>query len=228
MEKKKDDSHQRNRFVHRVTNELATNAKIKDIAASVDLSQPTVKRLLRRIRDGEFDHVDVTLFTPKRKGRKPKVSKQKTVRVKEILTSQRTATLAIAKNALHEEGIDLSITTTWRLAQMEGLTVQKISLKPNAVFTARMTEQRFLYAQRVDVILDEELWFLDESGFNLHLAPIRCWSMAGETPVQPVAPNRQENLSLLMCISPDGVRHYVMHDGSFYASEFIVFLTEMA
>ena len=30
--------------------------KIKDIAASVDLAQSTVKRLLRKIRAGEFDY----------------------------------------------------------------------------------------------------------------------------------------------------------------------------
>ena len=133
-----------------------------------------------------------------------------------------------SKNALMEENISISVTTTWRLARMERLTVQKVSLKPSVVFTARMTELRFQHAQRVNDIPDEELWFLDESGFNIHLAPLRRWSPAGETPVQPVPPNRQENLSLLMCTSSDGVKHFGMKDGAFHSSEFVVFITEMA
>ena len=201
---------------------------IKDIAANVDLAESTVKRLLRKIRAGEFDFGESILFTPKRKGRKPILSSEKAARVKAILTADPTATLETARNALLEENVSVSVTTTWRLARMERLTVQKVSLKPNIVFTARMTEMRFQYAQRVEEIPDQELWFLDESGFNLHLASTRRWAVAGETPVQPVPPNRQENMSLLMCISLNGVRHFVMQDGAFHSSEFVVFLTEMA
>ena len=74
--------------------------KIKDIAASVDLAQSTVKRLLRKIRAGEFDYGETILFTPKRKGRKPAVSREKSARVKVVLTTDPTATLATAKTPL--------------------------------------------------------------------------------------------------------------------------------
>ena len=114
-------------------------------------------------------------------------------RVKEILTSSKTATLGTAKQVLAQENVFLGRSTIHRIAQREHLSNQKIALKPDIVFTERMAEMRFDYAEE-DGMFDEELWFLDETGFNLHVAPNRCWSEVGETPVQPVTPGKGQNL----------------------------------
>ena len=67
---------------------------------------------------------------------------------------------------------------------------------------------------------EEQLWFLDESEFNLHTAPLRAWSQRGETPVQPVHANRQRNVTLLMVVTPDGIKHFELRDGAFKARAF--------
>ena len=96
------------------------------------------------------------------------------------------------------------------------------------VYGPRIINDRFNYARRVNEMSDEELWFLDESGFNLHIAPLRCWSRVGRTPVQRVRPNRGVNVSLLMCISTEGVVFFVVKSGSFKAPDFIDFVEGLA
>ena len=100
--------------------------------------------------------------------------------------------------------------------------------KPAAVFTRRITQQRFDYATRVNDKPDQELWFLDESGFNLHVAPLRCWSVVGVTPVEAVPVNRGKNVSLLMLIAPDGIVFYETKQGAFNGSDFVLFLEALA
>ena len=101
-------------------------------------------------------------------------------------------------------------------------------MKAHVVFDDAMTERRLEYATAVDGMRGISLWFLDESGFNLHLAPMRSWSERGRTPVQPVPANRQQNVSLLMCISEDGVMGFELNDGAFNANSFTVFLANLA
>ena len=114
------------------------------------------------------------------------------------------------------------------MARSGGLTHQTISYKPSVVFTPRITQARFVYAEEVLDMPDEELWFLDESGFNLHLAPVRCWSDCGRTPVHAVPANRGKNVSLLMCIGHDGIKFHEMKVGAYNATEFVVFLQGLA
>ena len=113
-------------------------------------------------------------------------------------------TVARAKAELHRRGVDMSSSTIWRIStKLLHLSHKKISTKPAVVFDDQVTEQRFDYAQRVNELPDQELWFLDESGFNLHIAPLRCWAPKGtRPPVLAVPTNRGVNVSLLMCISP--------------------------
>ena len=145
-------------------------------------------------------------------------------RVRDILTSAPTETIDTAKERLNNDGVEVSRSSIWRMARSQQLSHQMIVPKPAAVFTRRITQQRFEYAQQVNGRPDQVLWFLDESGFNLHLGPLRCWSDVGVTPVQAVPANRGQNVSLLMCIAPDGIVFYETKCGSFKASDFVAFL----
>ena len=202
---------------------------IKQIAHSVGLCDSTVKKFLKKMREGVFDcEDDQVVYIPERKGRKPILDEQDVEAVKTVLTETATATLTSAKERLEENGVSVGKTTIWRTAQKAGLSYQKISYKPAVVFTRRIINERRQYAQRIHECADQEVWFLDESGFNLHIAPLRCWSTSGETPVQAVAPNRGKNISLLMCISSDGIQLQELHEGAFTATEFVVFLQSLA
>ena len=69
---------------------------IKEIAENVGVSNSTAKIVVRKIREGMFDSEGEVHFTIKRKGRKPKVTNEIASRVKEVLTSSKTATLGTA------------------------------------------------------------------------------------------------------------------------------------
>ena len=201
---------------------------IKEIAENVGVSDPTAKNVVLKMREGMFDCEDEVRFDIKKTGRKSKVTRENARRVREILTSSSTSTLGTAKQILEQENVFLSKSTLCRVARSEGLSIQKISLKPDVVFTERVMELRYDYADQVSCLFVEELWFLDETGFNLHVAPIRCWSDVGHTPIEAVAPSKGQNISLLMCISSDGIKHFELKDGAYKSPEFVSFIQELA
>ena len=190
---------------------------IKVIAENVGISYTTAKKVVKQIREGMFDSDGVVHYTNKKSGRKPKVTSETASRVKEVLTATTRTTLATAKQILETENILLSKSTIHRIAQRERLSHQKISLRPEIVFSERVLQLRSDYAEEVNGLDDEELWFLDETGFNLHVSPIRCWSEVGQTPVQPVQPSKGKNMSVLMCIASEGIQHFEMKEGAYRA-----------
>ena len=199
-----------------------------EIAENVGLSASALYRLMCRIYNGDMESGENNVFIPTKKGRPSLQTPATMARVKELLTQRPTATLESTKEALENEGIFVSVATIWRIAQSAGLSHQKIVPRTAVVFTPRNVQQRFDYSQRVDVIPDAELWFLDESGFNLHLAPQRCWSDLGQTPVQAVPANRGRNRSLLMCISSSGIMLHDVKDGGYKAADFVVFIQALS
>ena len=203
---------------------------LKRIALSIGLSIATVYRLLRKIKDGDIVRDNRVVLPATVKGRKRVCNSRKVEIVREVMTSDRAMTLERGQAELHQMGIDMSTSTLWRVTTKQlHLSHKKISTKPAVVFDEQVTEQRFDYAQRVNELPDQELWFLDESGFNLHIAPLRCWApKGGRPPVLAVPTNRGVNVSLLMCISPDGIVNYQIKRGSFKAADFVEYLQALA
>ena len=175
---------------------------LKQIASTLGVSLSTVYRVLQKIRSGELVRDKKVVFPVKAKGRKKKYNSRTVAAVKDVLTSDPTMTLEMARATLQRRGINISQTTIWRIAtKVLDLMHEKISTRPFAVFNADMADKRFDYGQMVNQFNGQELWFLDESGFDLHIAPLRRLARRGTRPVQAVPTNRGVNVSLLMCIS---------------------------
>ena len=68
---------------------------------------------------------------------------------------------------------------------------------------------------------NDELLFLDETGFNLHIGVTRSWMDVGKTPVVVVPANKGQNVSALVCISTSGVVSIAIKDGAFNSVDFI-------
>ena len=194
---------------------------IKNTAEKVGISFTTAKKLLRDIRCGNYDCGDMIVYHAMPKGRKPVRNEKNETRVKEVLTQSTTVTLEKAKEILAAENINMSRATICRIAKDQDLSYQKTTSRAGVVFTRDSIEKRHDYAVQVDGIPNHLVWFLDETEFTLHIAPLRAWSKRGKTPVQPVPANRQTNLSLLMCIGHDGVKYTAHRDGAFTAKAFL-------
>ena len=176
---------------------------------------------------GEFDEDELLNFELVNKGRKVKTTPEMAQMAKDHLTQSRTATLATAKSHLEEAGIVLGKTTIWRLVHGESLSFKRTALKGEVTLTQRVVELRVLYANRVVNIPDDQLLFLDETGFNLHLGVTRAWFEVGQTPVLVVPTNKGKNVSALVCISTDGIKNMMIKDGAYNSVDFVNYLTDL-
>lgn len=201
---------------------------VRQIAESVGVSVSAVYKLLARIRDGFEGEGDNIVFVPAKRGRRTVIDAETGERVKAFLTATPTATISDAKEMLETGGVRVCRSTVWRMARREGLSHQMIAPKPAVVFTPRIVQARHDYAQRVVDMADAELWFIDESGFNLHLGPRRCWAEVGHTPVLEVPTNRGKNVSLLMCVTSERIVFSETKNGAYRAADFVMFLQALA
>ena len=217
-------------IVTRFTNEYNKNsgASLKKIAETVGISYHTAKNLMRKIRLGDYNSGDKIVYFSVAKGRKPVRNEANERRVVEVLTQSTTMTLEKAKEVLAAENIRMSRATISRIAKDQKLSYQKTTSRAASVFTRDSNEKRHNYAVRVHEIPNNLIWYLDESGFNLHIVPDRSWAKKGKTPVQRVPANRQRNLSLLICIGHDGVKSYELRDGAFISKTFLVYIKRLA
>ena len=196
-------------------------ATINAIAATVGISESAAKNILRKIGNGDYDCGEKILYRPKKKGRKPVRNEANERRVVEVLTYATTMTMEKAKDVLALENINMSVATISRIAHDQGLSFQKTTSRAGVVFTPDMIRKRHDYAVIVDEIPDEQLWYINGSGFNLHIAPLRAWAPKGTPPTQKVVANREANLTLLMVIGPDGIKYFELLDGAFDSKAFL-------
>ena len=97
----------------------------------------------------------------------------------------------------------MSIEIISRIAEYQRLLYQKTTSMAGGLFS-RDLEQRFIFAVLVNRIPDEHLWFIVESGSNLHTAPLRAWAPKGRPQTKQVMANRETNVTLLMVIALTG------------------------
>ena len=196
-----------------------------EIARVVDLSYSCVKSVMKKI--GEMDDEELQEFEVVKLGRKVKATPEMARMVKDHLTQSRMATLSTAKRHLEDAGIVLGKTTIWRLVHSDSLSFKRTALKGEVTLTQRVIESRVAYATLVNSIPDDQLLFLDETGFNLHLGVTRAWSEVGQTPVLVVPTNKGTNVSALVCISTAGIKSIEVKDGAFNSTDFVSFLTDL-
>ena len=149
---------------------------LKQIALAHGVSLSTVYRVLQKIRSGELVHDNRVVMPAKVEGRRMAHNSRTAAIVEELLTTGSPKTLEMARAQLDEMGTRISISTIWLIAKELGLKHKQITTRPAVVFDPVTAGRRFDYAQQVNQIHDQELWFRDESRFNLHIAPLRRWA----------------------------------------------------
>ena len=92
-------------FVHMVN--ASENTNLRQIALTLGVSLSTVYRVLQKIRSGELVRDNKVVFPVKAKGRKKKYNSRTVDAVKDVLTSDPTMTLEMARAALQRSGINI-------------------------------------------------------------------------------------------------------------------------
>ena len=81
---------------------------------------------------------------------------------------------------------------------MEEISYKRTAFKGEVVLSQRIIDGRFDCGMWANEMADEEILFLDETGFNLHIAVTRSWSQVDQTPVD-IVPANKDPLSPLLC-----------------------------
>ena len=110
-----------------------------------------------------------------------------------------------------------------KLKEIE-ITRKRLKKKAAAVFTSSLMQSRKDYAREVLSINNNNLLFLDESGFNLHLTNHYGYSPVGVDAIKKIPSNRGKNLSLILLISSNCLIEFLIIDGAFNSNIFIQFL----
>ena len=87
-------------------------------------------------------------------------------------------------------------------------------------------ERRLLFSSNILGKLSKRIFFLDESGFNLHTSNNYGCSPIAEDAVLYQPTSRDRNVSIYGIISNSGVEHYKLIDGGYNRKIFATFLSE--
>lgn len=102
--------------------------------------------------------------------------------------------------------------------------LRKIPIERNTPtnLAARKTYATFAWRKE-----NSELYFLDETGFNLHNGPRFGYAARGIAPHTVLPGNRGQNVSVLVCIGVKGVIHWEHTAGAYNSEKFVRFLDNL-
>lgn len=121
----------------------------------------------------------------------------------------------------------ISQSTVSRKLKKMGITRKILTLVPIERNTVERINQRRIYSLEISRISDENLIFLDETGFNMHTTRKYGYSQVGNKAYVNVPAKRGINQSLLCAISKEGVIGYELKEGSYNAESFIGFINRV-
>jgi len=104
---------------------------------------------------------------------------------------------------------------------------KKLKKIPAERNSAQNISARRVFAQAIARKADTRLFYLDETGFNLHSGPRYGYSSIGTTPCHTHPGNRGQNLSVLACIGYNGVVLSELKDGAYDGPAFSQFLDQL-
>ena len=98
-----------------------------------------------------------------------------------------------------------------------GLIRKRLKKRSNVRLTDKNKEQRQIFCFEILGLRTRQIYFLDESGFNLHTSINYGYSLANEEAILHQSASRGRNISLCCMISSSGVEKFEITEG-FYRS----------
>jgi len=198
----------------------------KEIAASMYVCRQTISK----IQDNIYKGIEFISATTKRKEtvrqKKLKFDNEEQI-IYNSIACNNTLTQKELKNKLQlANAKDISVPTICRKLKRIGITRKRLSLIPSERNSQQNIDLRAIYAQDITRINNENLVFLDETGFNLHLSRKYGYSPKNSKAFQNVPGNRGVNNSCLVVIGISGVIGFKLRKGAFNSEHFVAFVEE--
>lgn len=197
----------------------------KKIASLINMSQRAVQSYIR-------DHESLDPNVPwmpleENRGKKNKATKEaRKDKIVSILDNDCTLTQKQMADELPAE-LKCSPRSIASILRELGVSRKKLRRVPIERNTPRTINLRKLYAQGVVRKPNSVLYFLDETGFNLHTGPRCGYAFRGLTPTTQQPGNRGPNRSVLACIGIRGLVKWEVKKGAYNGESLAAFLDEL-
>lgn len=203
------------------------NTSTKDIAKLVDLSQRSVQNYIKLHISEEIGNKWIPFdSTPIKRANKP-LKDQRKEAVINILRRDAPLTKQQVIDQLKEQNLGCCKRTLdiyFKECDQARKRLRQIPIERNSATTI---DKRHEYASAIRFKMDKDLYFLYETGFNLHAGPSFGYAVKGTTPTPERPGNRGQNMSLLVCIGITGVKNCTVIDGAYNTDSFITFMNEL-
>jgi len=191
-----------------------------EIMEITSLSKNAVNEAIRKIENCECSEPQFeTLY--KKVGRKKLNKESLHNEIRNIMGNDNSLT---QKGCQEKLSINISTTKLCREIKLAGLTRKRLKKRPSVRLTEENIDQRQIFCAQILGIKNKQIYFLDESGFNLHTSINYGYSMANQEAIMYQPASRGRNISLCAMISSSGVEKFEMIDGSYSRETFMKFL----
>ncbi|XP_065315733.1 uncharacterized protein LOC135931639 [Gordionus sp. m RMFG-2023] len=199
--------------------------KIKDIAKYVEMSTASVHKF-RRDTFPEINGDPLKEYNIQKRGSKKKDSSIIERSIISLLMDNNTLTIQEIIEKL-PPGSPKTKTTISKYIKNIGWSKKRAGKEPDRRNTPGAINIRQIYCAKILNIPRENLYFLDETGINLHVVPIYAWAPYNVRPIIKIPSSKGKNVSILCTIGIGGVIHYKIIDGAYNGLLFRDSMTEL-
>jgi len=198
---------------------------VQKIARVLQLSIPVIYKWISVLQDCEIGNDSLDKFF-KSSGPKHKGLTETVLKVGECIQDDATLTQKGIANTLALRGINISQSTVSSHLKKLGLTRKRLKRVSEKTVSSDVIAKRKLFALKYRNQSDNNILFLDETGFNLHVSRKYGYSPKNLPAFKLVPANRGRNVSLLAIISNERIIHVKLLEGAYNTNMFLVFLQE--
>lgn len=184
-------------------NLLKDKKKPKDIAHVLNISERSARRLVQSLESTENEN-EIGDYIIHKPGPKPKSKRAIKAAIADIVQQDNALTLEGISDRLRDFNIFKKKSTVHNT--LKSMKYKRKRLRPVAYErnSERVIADREVYCRELMEMADKDLFYLDESGFNLHTSAHYGYAPPNETPRILVPGNRGRNISLLSVLSSEG------------------------
>lgn len=199
-------------LILQVQKNIEKNIPLKKIAEILLISYPTVRSIAKKISTIENYAENFKSAYENRKSPRRLVSYASIIR--EMIDSNNNISQKEIQEELEAIGIRISQATISRTIKSLEYSRKRLTIVPIERNTPTNIESRRIYARMITELKDENLFFLDECGFNSHTNNHYGYSPVNTKAIKFLRAGKGQNVSLLCMISIDGLLSFTIHKGS--------------
>ena len=210
-----------------IINAYLNQMPINEIAELFNTSSTTIRRIIKRfITSGE------STSKPRGGVKSFLLDDSHKNYIKELINNDCSITLkSIQNNLLNDFGVYISLPTIHRTIDAFSFTFKRLSIVPERRNCEHIIEERFQYASEFYSLMNMEngnnMFFLDEVGFNVSMRLRRGRSLIGRRASLTVPALRSRNISICCTMSKQGTFFYKKQAMPYNGDTFLIYIEEL-